>query len=187
MARKVAYNAGSTLVEGFYDDAVHTSIPSPNITVSDGEYDNALAQQAAGKVLKVISSAMDYSDPTVVLADYKAQQQKVVDAQAMREFNKHHDFSNAGFPAYQLKLSEWWFAKDDGTPTGGEYPMLQAQATADGVSLATAIADFGTAHATLTGALDNIEIVRLEARADVLAAASVAAVDAVMAAIAWPA
>lgn len=187
MARKVAYNAGSTLVEGLYDDAVHTSIPSPNITITAEEYANLLTQQAAGKVLKVIAGVMDYSDPAVVLADYKAAKKREVDAQGMREFNKHHDFANAGLVAYQLKLTEYMFAKDDGTPTAGEYPMLQAQADADGVSLATAITNFGTAHGTLTGLLDNIEVVRLNARESIDAAANVAAVDAAMAAIAWPA
>jgi len=187
MAKKAAYNAGSTLVEGFYDDSIHTSIPSPSLALSDEEYSNALAQQAAGKVLKVIASAMDYSDPAIVLADYKAQKKRVVDAQARREFNRHHDFDNAGFIAYQLKLTEYMFAKDDGTPTAGEYPMLKAQADADGVSLADAITAFGTAHGTLTGLLDNIEVVRLNTREAIDAAADVAAVNALMAAIAWPA
>lgn len=105
----------------------------------------------------------------------------------MREFKKHHDWDNAGAVAYQLKLVEYMFAKDDGTPTAGEYPMLQAQADADGVSLATAITNFGTAHATLTGLLDNIEVVRLNTREAIDAAADVAAVNTVMGAIAWPA
>lgn len=187
MTLKAAYNSGSTLLEGFYDTAIHGSIPTPNITVTAGERDQAMLDQAAGKVLKVTGGVLTASDPVIVLADYKAAKKREVDSQARREFNRHHDFDNAGFIAYQLKLSEWWHAKDDGTPTAGEYPMLQAQADADGVSLATAITDFGTAHGTLTGLLDNIEVVRLNSREAIDAAANVAAVDAAMAAIAWPA
>lgn len=187
MALKAAYNAGSTLLEGFYDEAIHGSIPSPNITVTAGERDQAMLDQAAGKILKVTAGVLTASDPVIVLADYKAAKKREVDALAMREYKKHHDFDNAGQVAYMIKMSEWRFAKDDGTPTAGEYPMLQAQADAAGVSLATAITNFGTAHATLVGLLDNIEVVRLNTREAIDAAADVAAVNTVMGAIAWPA
>ena len=187
MTKYAAYDGGTTLVTGFYDDAVHTSVPSPNIALSDPEYDDALDQQAQGKVLKVISSAMDYSDPAVVLADYKAAKKKQVDSQAAREQLRHNDWANAGTLSYMLKYTEWQEAKSDGTPTAGEYPMLDAEATSRGDSLATVITDFGTEHAALVASLKAIEIVRLDARADVDAAADVTAVNSVMAAIAWPA
>jgi hypothetical protein len=186
MALKAAYNAGSTKLEGFYDEAIHGSIPSPNITVTAGERDQAMLDQAAGKVLKVTAGVLTASDPVIVLADYKAAKNREVDALAMREFRKHHDFDNAGGVAYQLKLSEWLLAKDDGSPTGAEYPMLEAQRLADGVSLATAITDFGTARGILLAELADIEVVRLNTREAITAAANVAAVDALMVAIAWP-
>lgn len=187
MARKVSYDSGTQLVTGFYDDTVHTSIPTPNITISDAEYSNALSQQAAGKILKVVAGVMNYSDPVIVLADYKKQMKRVVDAQCRREQAKHKDWDNAGHISYLIKLWEYGRAATDGTPTAGEYPMLDAEATAAGVSLATAITNFGTAHTTLVTALKAIEIVRLDTHEAIDAAASVSAVDSTMAAIAWPA
>jgi hypothetical protein len=186
MTKYAAYDGGTTLVTGFYDDTVHSSVPSPNIVIDAGEYANALAQQEAGKVLKVVGGVMNYSDPVVVLADYKAAKKRQVDSQAMREFKKHHDFDNAGSLAYQLKYTEWQEAKNDGTPTAGEYPLLDAEATARGVSLATMITDFGTEHAALAALLKAIEIVRLNSREAIDGAADVAAVDTAMGAIAWP-
>lgn len=187
MALKAAYNAGTEKVEGFYDEAIHGSIPTPNLTITLEQRDAALVDQAAGKILKVTGGVLTATDPAIVLGDYKAAKKREVDSQAMREFRRHHDWDNAGGVAYQLKLSEWRFAKDDGTPTSGEYPMLQAQADADGVSLAAAITAFGTAHGTLVGLLDNIEVVRLNTREAIDAAADVAAVNTLMGAISWPA
>lgn len=187
MTKYAAYDGGTTLVTGFYDDAVHSSIPSPNIVIDDNDLATALTNQGLGKVLKVIGGVLDYSDPAIVLADYKAARKREVDAQATVEQAQHEDFANTGTLSYLLKYTEWQEAKNDGTPTAGEYPMLDAEATARGDSLATVIADFGTEHAALVADLKAIEIVRLNARIAIDAAADVAAVDAVMAAIAWPA
>lgn len=186
MTRYAAYDAGTDLVTGFYDSGVHGSIPTPNIVIDDNEYANALSQQAQGKVMKVLGGVMDYSDPAVVLADYKAAKKREVDAQALREQKKHHDWDNAGTLSYLLKYTEWQEAKNDGTPTAGEYPMLDADATARSVSLATMITDFGTEHAALVASLKAIEIVRLNSRESIDGAADVAAVDTVMGSIAWP-
>lgn len=186
MTKYAAYDGGTDLVTGFYDSEIHDSIPTPNLALSDEDYEDALDQQTDGKVLKVITGAMDYSDPAVVLADYKAAKQKQVDSQASKEFAKHNDWANAGSLAYLLKYTEWQEAKNDGTPLAAEYPMLDAEATSRGDSLATLITDFGTEHAALVASLKAIEIVRLNTRASISAAADVAAVDTIMGAIAWP-
>jgi hypothetical protein len=60
-------------------------------------------------------------------------------------------------------------------------------AQAGGITLVQAITNFGNERTTLHASLKAIEIVRLDTREAVDAAASVAAVDAVMAAIIWPA
>ncbi len=186
MSKFAAYDGGTTLVTGFYDDAVHASVPSPNIALSDVEHGNALDQQTAGKVLKVVGGVMNYSDPAIVLADYKAAKKLQVDSQAAKEQRRHNDWANAGTLSYLLKYTEWQEAKSDGSPTAGEYPMLDAEATVRGDSLATVITDFGTEHAALVALLKAIEIVRLNGRAAIDGAADVAAVDSALAAIAWP-
>ncbi len=187
MTRYAHYDAGTDLVLGFYDDEIHDPVPTPNIEVSDVELEDALDQQANGKIVKVITGALNFSDPAIVLADYKEAKKRAVDAQAAAEQARHADWDNAGTLSYLLKYTEWQEAKNDGTPTAGEYPMLDAEATARGNSLATVITDFGTEHAALVALLKAIEVVRLNTRIAIDAAADVAAVDTLMASIAWPA
>ena len=86
-----------------------------------------------------------------------------------------------------LRYQEADVCDADGSPTTGEYPLLDVDVSSGASSsLADAADDAIAERLALAGDLAAIEAVRIDARADIDGAASLAAVDAVLAAITWP-
>lgn len=82
----VVYDSMTEIVLGFYDDTIHTSIPTPNITITSEEREYALEQQSLGKILKVIDGSLVIEDPVLSLPQLKAA--KILESLSNRDATK---------------------------------------------------------------------------------------------------
>lgn len=74
MTLKAAYDTNNNnIVTGFYDTDVHSTIPTPNITISTADWETALSQQESGNTVKVndAETALEYIDNTPTLSEAK--------------------------------------------------------------------------------------------------------------------
>ncbi len=127
-------------------------------------------------------------DPEIVLglSEAKAAAKLVVDRMADAERAKHMPAGLTAQSLLLLRLGEAERCDVDGTPTAGEYPLLQAEVGTTGVDLA-AVADAVLAEvAALKTDLAAIEAVRVSAREDIDGTTMQSQIDAILAAIVWP-
>lgn len=104
---KYAYYNENGEVLGFYDDEIHSEIPSPNLALSDEEWEEALRSGAnfvsGGELIKKSS----------IVEEFKARVQEILDSKA-RELGydsmvsavSYAGFKNS-FQAEALKLGKW--------------------------------------------------------------------------------
>lgn len=120
--------------------------------------------------------------PTPSLSPYKVLQSAAVNAQAdlRRQAIAPHYMGDI------LRFREATAAAVDGTPTSGEYPMLNAEAVAMSSTIAARATAVLAEEVTLRTSLAAVEGPRRTGLAAIAAAANVAAVDAAVLAIVWP-
>jgi len=119
----------------------------------------------------------------------KADAKALVQQQVVPEFSKHiMPSSSIGAAVYMAKVQEAIDIEGDGSPTSTRYPLLQAIVDAGAeASLSDAGTSVRAEWASIRDAVGEIEQVRAQAIADIDAAANTAAVNAVLAALTWPA
>lgn len=120
--------------------------------------------------------------PVPDLAPYKAARSAEIRAEAERRRQVVAPLTLADL----LRFREAELAAVDGTPTAGEYPLLDAQATATSSTIAAVATAVVAENLALREDLAPIEEALRLGLAAITAAANVAAVDAAVAAIVWP-
>lgn len=111
----------------------------------------------------------------------------VVEAQAARERLRHLSTANGLDLVSSLRFREALDLATDDTPTSGEYPLLNAEVGVTANDLVNVGVAVRAELVSLKTPLAAIEAVRVAKRAAVIAAATPTAVDAILAAIVWPA
>lgn len=123
-------------------------------------------------------------DPADVasLSPYKAAKVKAVNLEAESRRQTLSPYTLGDL----LRYREAAAAVADGTPTGAEYPMLEAERVALSVTLATRATAVAAEELAVRTAIAAVDGARVAGIAAINAAGSLAAVDAAVAAIAWP-
>lgn len=188
------YDGGTDQILGFFDTEMHDTIPTPNITIDQSAYDAAIALQEGGAILYRSGSSIVDGSSAPALADYKVQKKREVDADAASRIRA----AGVNIPTEILWI---YFEKGreadaaalsgDANMTAAEYPLLAAEVRADGdtvnhANMSAKGTAIRTAYTADAEAVDLIEQARLEGHIAIDAAASNAAVDTAVAAIAWP-
>lgn len=124
--------------------------------------------------------------PTLGLADAKAAARRIVDAEAERRMGALLPLGAAAQTHWLLRRQEAIDIASDGTPTAGEFPLLNAEVGESGADLAEVAAAVLAEEAALRTALAPIVAVAVEARNDIEGCGNQSEIDAVLAAIVWP-
>lgn len=186
------YDAGTEEVLGFYRSDYHSSIPTPNLVVTEAEHLQALTDQGDGKKLKVTGGALVATLASLPVADVRKRAKRVLDAEASTLIQAVFPVGDAQGFLLLSRVQEAALAVSDGSRTQAEYPLLAAKVLAEGGAvshgaLGVAVTDTETEFGTVRTAVAAIEEIRLEAHKDLDAAADAAAITSVMSAISWPA
>jgi hypothetical protein len=189
-----AYNAGTDKIEGIYDDGTYTgTVPTPNITITQGALDTALALQEAGGVLYRSGTAIVDGAVAPDLATYKETNKRIIDAQASQEVRSHFDYPAEIAIVELAKVREADYAEHtaDASMSQANYPLLAAEVDSDGDTINHAnLSAKGTAVQAAWLAkmvlIEGIEKERLDTYDAIDAAGTNGAVDTAVGAVAWP-
>jgi hypothetical protein len=138
---------------------------------------------------KAAPNTPDTSLATTV-AQRRASAKFEIDRQAEEQYRAHLTIGNPAAPMtaaiHQAMLDESRRIATDGSPSGANYPLLNGLNTFFGAALTDRGTTILSAWSAQTTSASAINSVRLKAFSDVNAAGSIAAVDAVVAALTWP-
>lgn len=124
-------------------------------------------------------------DPTT-LAVLKSQTKDRIDVDADARRSMLFPSGSAAVAFSILRWTEADLAAVDGTPTGAEYPLLNAEVGFNGSTIANVATNVQAERLATKTSMAQVEVVRNTAKAAVDAASTVALVEAVYAAIVWP-
>jgi hypothetical protein len=141
---------------------------------------------------KAVPNTPDAASVTTSLATYRLNAKQTVDAAGELEYRKSTLVQSSTAPncaaAWFMLIAEAKAMEGDVAPASTAYPLCNQL---DSATFGATLADRGAAVRTLWSGVrtrvGNVTNVRLKAHVDVDAAGSKSAVDAVLAAITWPA
>jgi hypothetical protein len=141
---------------------------------------------------KAVPNTPDAASVTTSLATYRLNAKQTVDAAAELEYRKSTLVQLSSGPncaaAWFMLIDEAKAMEADGAPSSTAYPLCQQlDTTIFGATLANRGAAVRTMWSGVRTRIGNVTNVRLKGHNDVDAAGSKSAVDAVLAAITWPA
>ncbi|TCS62598.1 hypothetical protein [Varunaivibrio sulfuroxidans] len=189
----------SAAATAFYDDSVAGLLPPDAVAVSDADWSALLTAQSAGQIIAADAAGHPVATPPPppALADVRTTSLAAIDVAAETARRKHITPGAGQAMSYRGKAAEATNCLTTYTaaapPPIGAYPLLDSEvgitpnadgtATTDAYQIAVIVDAARRAWVTAEAAINKV---RAQAKADVKAAATVAAIDAILAAVVWP-
>ena len=171
MAKFVNYDSETGDILGFYDDRIHSSIPTPSLAITDAEWHDCISNNGLRRI-NPATPAVEVFVPVVVLADEKDYAKSMIDDAASEASGRYISNGFGQALRYQGKADDATAYVDAGYPADTTpYPFITAEVNATGKTATQAADDILSTRSAWITIGASIEEERIGGKVNVDAAA----------------